>query len=248
MKTKRLNELDVYVFEEASAVVQALADELQKLGELRQTAHIALSGGSTPISLFEFIAASNYRDSIAWEHLHFWWGDERCVPSFQSESNYGEADRRLFQKLVISAENIHPIVGELLPEEACTRFESDLSHYLPWVNGLPQFDWILLGIGEDGHTASLFPQQTDYQTSQSTVVAQHPQSGQNRVSLTAAAIENARRVTYLALGESKRAILPQVLGTNGQRNVDLPAARIRAREGLSECFIDQAAGAELGLN
>lgn len=231
----------VHVFEHDAQVVQALADEFQRLSELKHTTHIALSGGSTPKLLFEFISCSAYRESIAWHNLHFWWGDERCVPSSSADSNYGEALRHLFAKIEIDDEHIHPIDGALLPEQARLKFCRALEQHLPWVNSMPRFDWIICGVGEDGHTASLFPGAVDYNSERSAVLACHPESGQYRVSLSARALANAKRLSYLALGENKQQVLACVLNPIDDFQASLPAAFIRANDGQTEFFLDRAA-------
>lgn len=252
---QRLGAMNVYLFDDAVATIKALADEIQSLSDAKREVHIALSGGSTPKHLFNFIVNSGYRDSIVWEHLHFWWGDERCVASDDPESNFGEADRLLFQEVNIPRENIHPISGSLSSQQACEQFEQAMKERLAWVNGHPFFDWILLGVGEDGHTASLFPDEAPYVSSSvdhaghvepSAVLASHPLSGQVRVSLSVPAIENARRVTYLALGSGKQDVLPKVT-RDAESNQHLPAASIRSKEGITECFTDMAGGKGLGL-
>ncbi|KOO11879.1 6-phosphogluconolactonase, partial [Vibrio xuii] len=101
-----------------------------------------------------------YAESIQWQNLHFWWGDERCVAPDDAESNYGEANTLLFSKVNLPAENIHRILGENDPQGEAERFAKEMADVIPCENGTPVFDWILLGVGADGHTASLFPGQT----------------------------------------------------------------------------------------
>lgn len=236
--------MQMHIFDSPQQLVASLSDELQKLSELKRSMHIALSGGSTPKRWFDFMAATNFRESIDWQHLHFWWGDERCVEPAHQESNFGEADRRLFQKIQITEENLHRIRGEDAPQEEVARLAADMQQQLPMVNGLPQFDWVLLGVGEDGHTASLFPHHYDPETEQMAVVAHHPGSGQTRISITAPVIENARRVSYLVLGASKREVVKTVLESPEQAQA-LPAANIRSKEGMTEWLLDADAAALL---
>lgn len=239
--------MQVRCFNDAAATVEKLAQDWLELADRRQQVHISLSGGSTPKQLFEFIVGSSYLKAIDWQHLHFWWGDERCVAPECSDSNYGVAERLLFRHTDIPDENIHRIHGEWEPEKARKQFAKDMSKALAIVNGFPQFDWILLGIGEDGHTASLFPGQTNYFEEESAVVALHPQSQQARVSITAPVIETARRVTYLALGESKKEILPKVMRSKSQA-LDFPAGRLHSIEGMTEYYLDKAAAQGLPPN
>ncbi|TNC79621.1 MAG: 6-phosphogluconolactonase [Oleiphilus sp.] len=236
--------MQMRIFESSQQLVASLADELQKLSELKRTMHIALSGGSTPKRWFDFMAATAFRETIDWQHLHFWWGDERCVGPEHEESNFGEADRRLFQKIQVTEENLHRIHGESDPQQESERLTAEMKKHLPLVNGLPQFDWVLLGIGEDGHTASLFPHQYDPDSREVALVAQHPESGQARISISAAVIENARRVSYLVLGASKQSIVKTVL-ESPELAQELPAARIRSQEGTTEWLLDAEAAALL---
>jgi 6-phosphogluconolactonase len=232
--------METKVFESAAQLVTALADELQKISECKRAVHVALSGGSTPTLWFEFLAASAFRDSIHWSHIHFWWGDERCVPPENPESNYGTASRLLFQKVNVEEENIHRIHGEEDPQVEKLRLSKELGKRLPIVNGLPQFDWIILGVGEDGHTASLFPGQYSLNANETVVAVRHPETGQARLSLTAPVIENARRVSYLAMGRAKRIIVNQILADRDPGLCShLPAARIQSREGDTEWWLDR---------
>lgn len=232
------------VFETADAVVEKLAQQWQQLSQQGRPVHISLSGGSTPIRLFQFVANSTFATEIQWQNLHFWWGDERCVPPSDAESNFGEAERKLFSHVAIPSENIHRIEGELSPELGVAAFISEMETHLPMVNGLPQFDWILLGMGEDGHTASLFPNETDYDTTAFAVTARHPQSGQWRISNSAAVLENAQRITYLVLGANKAEMLAQI-NQNDPADLPYPAAKIRSRVGVTEWYLDSAAASAL---
>lgn len=237
---------DIKVFDNVLCLVTALSDELQTLSEGKRTVHIALSGGSTPMRWFEFLAATAFRESIHWPHLHFWWGDERCVSPQSDESNYGVAKRLLFEKVDLAAGNIHRIRGEEDPAQERIRLSNELLDRLPLVNGLPQFDWVILGVGEDGHTASLFPNEYKLEASDAVVVAHHPQSSQVRLSLSASVIGNARRVTYLAMGASKSAIVRQVLGApDSPESEGLPAARICSLEGETQWWLDAESAGQL---
>lgn len=151
------------IFPSAELVVDSLANELQNYSQQGKPVHISLSGGSTPKMLFKRLASADYANSIQWQNLHFWWGDERCVAPDDAESNFGEANTLLFSQITIPPENIHRIRGEDNPELEAQRFAQEMSSLVPCQNGTPVFDWILLGVGPDGHTASLFPGATDYQ-------------------------------------------------------------------------------------
>ena len=238
----------VHIFDSTDALAESIAQQCLDLSQNNTKVNISLSGGTTPKHVFGLIAHSDFASRIIWRHLHFWWGDERCVSAKNEQSNYGEAMRLLFSQVLIPAENLHPIHGELSPEKACIEFKGEMEACLPMVleNGVsrPVYDWVILGVGEDGHTASLFPGVTDYETSQNAVVASNPESGQERVTLTAPVICAAKRVTYLALGEGKKRIVAEVLQNHFSAE-NFPAANITAKQGLTEWYLDTKSASEL---
>lgn len=236
--------MTVKTFDSVDEVLEFLAEELQRYSQSSKAVHIALSGGSTPKRLFQYIVDSDYARSINWDALHFWWGDERCVPSDDSESNYGEAKRLLFDHVEIPAENLHPIRGEAEPLAESMRLRQELKRSLMARLGRPQFDWILLGLGEDGHTASLFPNQTDYATDEGVVIARHPDSGQQRLSLAAPLIRMAKRISYLVLGEGKAGVVKEIVHQEGAY-LNYPASHISSTEGQTEWILDQSAACQL---
>ncbi|HZA52807.1 MAG TPA: 6-phosphogluconolactonase, partial [Candidatus Udaeobacter sp.] len=120
---------------------------------------VALSGGSTPKSVYALLASDGYKERIPWHQVHLFWGDERCVPPDHPESNYRMVRESLLAKVKIPNENVHRMQGEKEPAVAALEYEATLKEFFDLPTGsLPRFDLILLGIGEDGHTASLFPQ------------------------------------------------------------------------------------------
>ncbi|WP_297483831.1 6-phosphogluconolactonase [uncultured Photobacterium sp.] len=228
------------VFATPQDVVISLAETMQAMSLQSQAVHISLSGGSTPKLLFKALAQAPFADSIQWNNLHFWWGDERCVAPTDAESNFGEAHELLFKNVVIPAANIHRIRGEAEPIAECARFAAEMDAVIPHKQGLPAFDWILLGMGGDGHTASLFPHQTNFDDPALAVIATQPQSGQQRISKTARLLENADRITYLVLGESKAEVLFEINSTPAEM-LAYPAAKIKASHGETEWYLDAAA-------
>ncbi|NAW68317.1 6-phosphogluconolactonase [Vibrio sp. V27_P1S3P104] len=232
------------IFPTANAVVESLAKDLQAYSQQGQPIHISLSGGSTPKMLFKLLASQPYASNIQWQNLHFWWGDERCVAPDDAESNYGEANTLLFSQINIPAENIHRILGENEPHAEAKRFAEEMTQIVPVENGVPVFDWILLGVGADGHTASLFPNLTNYQDEQLSVVATHPESGQLRISKTAKVLEAAKRISYLVLGSSKAEIVHQIHTTPAVA-LPYPAAKIQSSHGATEWYLDLDAAAKI---
>ena len=228
----------------AQQVVESLANDMKSYSELGRPVHISLSGGSTPKMLFNLLAQAPYADTIAWQNLHFWWGDERCVAPDDAESNYGEANALLFSKVNLPAENIHRIRGENDAEQEALRFANEMAEVIPCENGTPVFDWILLGVGADGHTASLFPGQTNYADENLSVVASHPESGQLRVSKTAKVLEAAKRISYLVLGSGKVDIVYEI-HTTPASELPYPAANIQSKAGETEWYLDSDAAAKI---
>jgi len=225
------------VYKTAQDVVQSLAERLLILSGEERAIHISLSGGSTPKLLFKRLAEAPYKEAIHWHNLHFWWGDERCVGPTDPESNFGDANKLLFKNIDIPLENIHRILGENDPVLEAERFAEEMMDTIPLHNGIPEFDWILLGMGTDGHTASLFPNKTNFSEQAISIVATHPESGQRRVSKSARLIENAKCVSYLVLGESKAQVLKEIQ-TIPAAQLSYPAAKVKSTTGDTEWFLD----------
>lgn len=170
------------------------------------------------------------------EKFAFWWGDDRMVAPQDPESNYGEVQKLLFDHIQIPTENIHRIRGEEPVEQELKRFEQELSAVVPG----QVFDWIILGMGTDGHTASLFPHQTNFNDPNLAVIAKHPETGQIRISKTAKLIEQAKRITYLVTGAGKAEILKEIQ-TALPEDLSYPAAKIQAKNGVTEWYLDKEA-------
>ncbi|KHT63291.1 6-phosphogluconolactonase [Photobacterium gaetbulicola] len=239
-----MSKMNYHVFENAEQVVHALATSLKDYSEQGRPVHISLSGGSTPSQLFAYLAGSEFAQSIDWQNLHFWWGDERCVAPDDEQSNYGQAKALLFDHIAIPAENIHRIRGEDFAAMEAIRFAQEMSSEIPAKDGVPEFDWILLGMGTDGHTASLFPGQTDYNTTEIAAIAAHPETRQIRVTKTARLLANAKRITYLVLGASKASVVKEI-ADNAPAAKAYPAAQVSAKAGTTEWYLDSEAAKEL---
>ncbi|MDG6281013.1 6-phosphogluconolactonase [Glaesserella parasuis] len=228
--------MNYITFPTAQSAVEKIAQEFVLYSQLNRPVHISLSGGSTPKLLFKTLAQELYKSQIQWQNLHFWWGDDRMVPPQDPESNYGEVQKLLFDHIEIPAENIHRIRGEEPVEQELAIFSQELTACIP--NG--EFDWIILGMGTDGHTASLFPHQTDFNDPNLAIIAKHPETGQIRISKTAKLIEQAKRITYLVTGASKAEILKEIQTTPAE-NLPYPAAKIKAKNGVTEWYLDSDA-------
>ncbi|WP_116964034.1 6-phosphogluconolactonase [Fastidiosibacter lacustris] len=233
------------IYQEKEDIAYAMLTKLVSLSHSRQDeVHIALSGGSTPKAIFELIAKSDKMIEIKWEKLHFWWCDERCVAFEDKESNFGEADRMLFQQVKIPRENLHPMQGDISPEQATLNYVQSIKKYVPKYNDIPQFDWIWLGMGEDGHTASLFVNGVSLSSDKWVEIAMHPTTKQYRVTLTLKIINYAKVIDFLVTGESKANMLKKVFD---QENVSIayPAKVVKPIEGKLVWHLDQPAANEL---
>lgn len=201
--------------------------------------HVAISGGKTPDLLFSALA-EKYADSPLWQKVHFWWVDERMVPSTDPESNFGNAQKLLFSHILISEENIHRIKGENDPEAEALSYSTQIHENLSQLNNWPVFDLILLGMGDDGHTASIFPNQMElFESDRICEVATHPLTGQKRITLTGSVINNAAKVCFLVTGSGKARRLSEIWGTQKMTNV-LPAAHIQPTSGDLAWYIDES--------
>lgn len=223
-----------------AAVAQDFAQFFAQLVRRKSDFTVALSGGSTPKLLFQLWAAA-YRERIDWSEIHFFWGDERCVPPNDPESNFGVTDDLLLQHLNLSPDNIHRIHGEADPAEEVERYADELAVNVREVNGLPQFDLVLLGMGSDGHTASIFPHQMElWDSPEPTVIATHPDSGQKRISLSGGVINNAANVAFLVTGDAKREKIAGIFANNKESQA-WPASKVHPTNGQLHWFVDEAA-------
>ena len=206
--------------------------------------NIALSGGSTPTLIFDLLA-ENYQDMIPWENINFFWGDERCVSPDDEESNYHSAKMHLFEKLPDKKLNIFRIKGEADVEEEILRYTSLLKNTLSQKNGYPVFHLIMLGMGDDGHTASIFPKDIDLIYSKNFVAhTTHPENGQNRITLTGRVINNAENVAFHVTGAGKASKVAGILNHEGAYQ-QYPTAGILPQNGKLFWFLDKEAASGL---
>ncbi|HWE61120.1 MAG TPA: 6-phosphogluconolactonase, partial [Chloroflexota bacterium] len=211
------------------------------------TFSIALSGGSTPRTLYELLATPEIAAEAPWEHMQIFWGDERHVPPDHPESNYRMAREALLDHVPIPQQNIHRIPAELPnPETVAVAYEDTLRRAFRLDPGeRPRFDLILLGLGDDGHTASLFPHSPALHEQQRLVVANPvPKLATTRITLTVPVINNAERVWFLIAGSSKAHVLKNVL--EGPRDPETyPAQLIDPTDGELILLLDTTAAAEI---
>ena len=236
------------IFNSADNMVEALSNSffelIRKTDLQKKTIHIALSGGSTPRLFFKQLA--NIGKKISWHNGHFYWGDERCVHPDHPDSNFGMTKKYLFDKIDIPPRNLHRIQGEDDPSSEAERYGRHIRQCISEnENGFSVFDWILLGLGEDGHTASIFP--GDFPVIQSKKicrVASHPQSGQKRITLTLPVINLANRITFLITGQKKSKIVAEILN-NKDSEITYPAGMVQSKKNAVEWYLDKEAAALL---
>ncbi len=203
--------METKIFYSKEQLARFFGDYLTELTRQKEEVNIALSGGSTPETIFDVLSLE-YRNSIKWERLRFFWGDERCVPPGHHESNYNMTHQHLFAHLTIPEDNIFRVKGELSPQDALADYISVLKKEVPKENDIPVFDVMMLGMGDDGHTASVFPDQISLWNSENWCeIATHPGSGQKRITLTGPVINNAREIIFLVTGKSKAPKVDQIL-------------------------------------
>jgi len=236
-------ERSIHISADKETTARTFADFLWNLAKDREKLTVALSGGSTPKILFD-ILAKEYDDKFDWEKIHFYWGDERCVPPYDDESNFKMTREHLFDKIKIPTENIHRILGENNPDDEAPRYSDEIRSNLDSQSGLPAFDLIILGMGDDGHTASIFPHQMRLLTKEKIcAVARHPESGQNRITLTGPVINNAKSVAFLVTGSGKREKVTEIFSKSKSAEA-YPAYHIKPTSGELHWFLDKDAAPE----
>jgi 6-phosphogluconolactonase len=203
---------------------------------------VSLSGGSTPKTLYGLLASDEFRDRFPWQLVSWYWGDERFVPYDHPDSNYRMTREAMLAKAPVPPENIHPVPADGTPEDAARRYEQTLQEAYgaaAFDPARPLFDVALLGLGPDGHTASLLPGEPVLEERKRWVAAVSHGRPETRITMTYPAIESSRRVAFLVAGREKAAILRAIRAGNSE----VPAARVRP-VGELFWFVDRAAAGE----
>jgi 6-phosphogluconolactonase len=244
IKNKQFNRMKINIYnnndEISEAFAQILFESLKTAGN--NTLHIALSGGSTPKDIFRYLTKT-YGEKLANNRFHFWWGDDRCVSPPHDDSNYKWANELWLKPIGIPEKNIHRVMGENNPADEAARYSEEIKKQVPFENGLPAFDIMLLGLGEDGHTASIFPNQMELLESDKICeVASHPIIGQKRITLTGPVINNSKHIVFLAVGKKKAAKVKEVIT---DKDKTLPAANIKAQNGKLTWLLDKFSSQQL---
>jgi 6-phosphogluconolactonase len=242
---------DVQVYPDAATLTHAAAEHFVARAAEAVTARgrftITLSGGSTPRSTYTLLASDEYAPRVDWSRVHVFWGDERCVPPDHPDSNYRTAHEALLRHVPIPTGNVHRIHGELEPERAAREYERALLTVFGASPGgpPPRFDLVLLGMGDDGHTASLFPGTAAVHEGERWVVAHLvPKLSAWRVTLTPAVINAAAHATFLVSGAAKAERLREVLKGPHRPDV-LPAQIVNPTGGQLLWLVDAAAASRL---
>jgi 6-phosphogluconolactonase len=245
---------DIRIHSHSQAVAEAAASFVLEVGQQAIRAHgrflIALSGGTTPEILYRALASPAFAHRLDWSRTVFFFSDERCVPPNDHQSNHALADKTLFTPLNIQPSQIYRMAGESSdPQAAASEYEQQLrlaTNTVPPV--LPSLDLILLGLGEDGHTASLFPGSPVLQNYRCAIAAtQSPKDPPHRLSMTLAAINRASVILFLTTGSSKAEVVRAILNPKTEAERQLPASLVKPEEGRLIWFLDQAAAAKLPM-
>jgi len=207
---------------------------------------VALSGGSTPKGLYALLASPAYSPRVSWNQVHLFWGDERCVPPDHPDSNYRMAHESLISRIAIPAANVHRMCGEIEPGVAAAEYERMLKEFFFLPEGAPpRFDLILLGLGEDGHTASMFPGSAALDEKKCLVAAPYIEKFKaHRLTLTLPVLNHGADVVFLVAGQSKAAVVKEILGKKTDSPV-LPAARVTPLDGHLTWLITRDAATAL---
>ncbi|MFC2089803.1 6-phosphogluconolactonase [Bacteroidota bacterium] len=227
----------------AASLARDIFSYLELLTGTKEQVDIALSGGNTPLLLYREMVILN--PNIDWKKMRFFWVDDRCVPADHPESNFGNAYLALLEPLKIPETSYYRIQGEKVPEEEAERYGDLIQDLVSPEMSFPVFDLILLGIGSDGHVASIFPHQIEKWNEESLcTVGTHPDSGQQRVSFTGHLINAAGKVIILATGKNKAGIIEEVVSRKGNYE-HYPASLVNPVNSDLEWYLDRDAASQL---
>ncbi len=237
---------NIRILSDAEAVAKTAARIFSSAASVavgsRSSFSVALSGGSTPTLLYR-ILGSSFQDVISWQHVHLFWTDERCVPADHKQSNFRIVNEELLSHIDMPNGNIHRIKGELAPDEGAGTYETELRGHFGR-EGLPRFNVIFLGIGEDGHTASLFPGSEALGEEQRLAVPAYSMEASSwRVTLTLPVLNNAGLVVFLVTGSNKAEIMAKLFSKEDRSSY--PAGLVNPLNGRVIWLIDKDAASGL---
>jgi 6-phosphogluconolactonase len=242
----------IKIFPTPQALAESLAlwlvnqiEEIEEADKRISPFTIALSGGSTPKLIFS-VLGDKFASSVSWSNVHFFWVDERCVPPDDPESNFGMTNKTLLSKIDIPEGNIHRIRGEDDPDKEAGRYTAEIDKFTIKRNGLPCFNIMLLGLGEDGHTASIFPgNEKLFQTDEICTSAVHQPTGQKRITITGKVINNAANIIFIVTGKNKAGIVNNIAGQRDNKK-QFPASFVKPSDGRIFWYLDEPAGSVIG--
>ena len=221
------------IAEEVASILNVLTSSTDN-----KSIHIALFGGNTPKKIFSCLK-EKAGNKLADKRVHFWWSDERCVPPTDNDSNYKWANELWLKPTGIPSTNIHRIKGENDPVNEAVRYSNEMGKWIEVKNALPLFDLIMLGLGDDGHTASIFPNQMNLLISGNWCeVSTNPVSGQKRITFTGKVINNASKVVFISTGERKAEMIKNVVI---EAKPEYPASHIKPSNGEIIWLLDEEA-------
>lgn len=239
----------LHIDSQASAVCSRVADALVETTQKHTGDRCtwALSGGRTPRKLYRLLA-TDHQDRLPWDKVHIFWGDERCVPPTDAESNYAMAQQALLRHVPLRSDQIHRVPGELAPPQGAADYEQQLQRFFNTsLSTTPVFDVMLLGMGTDGHTASLFPGAPALQERSRWAVDAHAAHLDPawRVTLTLPLLTAARQVWFVVTGADKAPILREIFADTQAAAAKYPAAQVLLAAPHARWFCDAAAAGEL---
>lgn len=227
----------------ARAIAQSFADQARAAADARGRFSVALTGGSGPVEAYRLLGEEPFRSAVPWAGVHLLWGDERCVPPGHERSNFRMANETFVARVPVPPANVHRMRGELPPEEGAARYAEELAAFFG--PGVPRLDLVHLGVGPDGHVASLFPFSEPLHEHERTVTTNlHLPLGEPRITLTLPVLNAAARVEMLVIGASKAEVAWAVL--RGPLDpFRIPAQLVRPADGEIVWMMDRAAAARV---
>ena len=234
------------VFSDLDRLAEVIALRLKEEADLalkeNRTYSIVLSGGESAAKIYKKFSSPGLGETIPWGVVHLFWANERCVSSESKQCNFNIACHAFLNSISIPSKNVHRIKVETTPATESIRYEMEIRDHLTLKNSEEYyFDWVLLGLGEDGHTASLFPNQENlFKTTKLCIVTNNPSTGQKRITLTPSAIKKSSCITYHVVGQHKSKIVASLFSEFSQ-SFKYPASYI-----TGEWYLDKAAASDLG--
>lgn len=237
---------EIKVFDDNEMLYEGFTQFLIKLLDVYPILNFSLSGGNTPKGLFKYWA-KNYHSSIDWGRIVFFWGDERCVPPEDEMSNFGMTKDNLFNHIDgIVSKGWRRIHGENDPEEEAEWYTRILTTKIPQRSDIPTFELMMIGLGDDGHTVSIFPDQINLWDSEKVCeVAEHPTTKAKRVTVTGKVVNNSQYVVFLVTGKNKAEKVRDIIKHREQFVDTYPAARVNPKKGYLYWFMDKEAASLL---